>query len=278
MRCQGQGTRQFSGADGVVAFDDYRTAHAPGVAAASWGAVLNQGLRPFAVTARTMYGTWGDPSRTSTGSRRGPPGTTTTTAPSTRSPVTRSHACPLAERSNAAEAVLPPGVTAGRVERQAQAAALIVLHKIRYSLCRSVRPPIHTGAMALTMTDIYHGTTAPTASSTVPAPSCTPGRGMARSAPASSTRRRLVVPGPLARPIHRRTSRLSRSRGADAPSPRRRRRRRLTGDLRRSVPARSPPTRTPTARDARACTTRATASTSTSCGADPPAGPSGLPG
>ena len=49
--------------DGVVVFDDYRTAHAPGVAAAAWEAVANGGLRPFALTDMKMYATWGDASR-----------------------------------------------------------------------------------------------------------------------------------------------------------------------------------------------------------------------
>lgn len=47
--------------DGVVVFDDYRTAHAPGVAAAAWSAVTGGGLRPFALTDMKMYATWGDP-------------------------------------------------------------------------------------------------------------------------------------------------------------------------------------------------------------------------
>lgn len=46
---------------GVVAFDDYRSAHAPGVAAAIWGAVRTDDLRPFAVTDMKLYATWGDP-------------------------------------------------------------------------------------------------------------------------------------------------------------------------------------------------------------------------
>jgi hypothetical protein len=48
---------------GVVALDDYRSAHCPGVAAAVWEAVTSGGLRPVCVTESKMYATWGDPER-----------------------------------------------------------------------------------------------------------------------------------------------------------------------------------------------------------------------
>jgi predicted O-methyltransferase YrrM len=47
--------------DGVVVFDDYRSAHAPGVGAAVWRAMMMDGLVPIAVTPKKWYGTWGDP-------------------------------------------------------------------------------------------------------------------------------------------------------------------------------------------------------------------------
>ncbi|MET9799557.1 class I SAM-dependent methyltransferase [Streptomyces sp. NPDC006368] len=47
--------------DGIVAFDDYRAEHCPGVAAAVWGAVAVSGLRPVCLTGTKLYGTWGDP-------------------------------------------------------------------------------------------------------------------------------------------------------------------------------------------------------------------------
>ncbi|MEV8096271.1 class I SAM-dependent methyltransferase [Kitasatospora sp. NPDC085879] len=46
--------------DGVVAFDDYRAPHTPGVAAAVWEAVFNLGLKPVCLTPEKFYGTWGD--------------------------------------------------------------------------------------------------------------------------------------------------------------------------------------------------------------------------
>lgn len=46
--------------DGVVVFDDYRSAHTPGVSAAVWEARAT-GLRPIAVSDMKMYATWGDP-------------------------------------------------------------------------------------------------------------------------------------------------------------------------------------------------------------------------
>ncbi|MCP2335547.1 class I SAM-dependent methyltransferase [Actinomadura rupiterrae] len=46
--------------DGIVACDDYRSGHTPGVAAAVWEAVLDKGLKPVALSPSKLYGTWGD--------------------------------------------------------------------------------------------------------------------------------------------------------------------------------------------------------------------------
>lgn len=46
--------------DGVVAVDDFRSEHTPGVAAAAWQA-LDRGLRPFALSPVKLYATYGDP-------------------------------------------------------------------------------------------------------------------------------------------------------------------------------------------------------------------------
>ncbi|UQA95143.1 class I SAM-dependent methyltransferase [Streptomyces halobius] len=46
---------------GVVVMDDYRAEHCPGVAAATWQAVADEGLRPICITGTKFYGTWGDP-------------------------------------------------------------------------------------------------------------------------------------------------------------------------------------------------------------------------
>jgi hypothetical protein len=47
--------------NGIVVFDDYRTEHTPGTAAAVWEAVLCDGLKPVFHTVGKFYGTWGDP-------------------------------------------------------------------------------------------------------------------------------------------------------------------------------------------------------------------------
>ncbi|MFB6563598.1 MULTISPECIES: class I SAM-dependent methyltransferase [unclassified Streptomyces] len=47
--------------DAVVVFDDYRSEHTPGVAAAVWAAVVTGELRPICVSAMKLYATWGDP-------------------------------------------------------------------------------------------------------------------------------------------------------------------------------------------------------------------------
>ena len=43
---------------GVVVLDDYRAIHTPGIAAAAWEAVANDGLVPFCVTEQKLYATW----------------------------------------------------------------------------------------------------------------------------------------------------------------------------------------------------------------------------
>jgi len=47
--------------DGIAVFDDYRSGHTPGVAAAVWQAA-GGGMRPFLLTPQKLYATWGDPS------------------------------------------------------------------------------------------------------------------------------------------------------------------------------------------------------------------------
>ncbi|MFF3325726.1 class I SAM-dependent methyltransferase [Streptomyces sp. NPDC002889] len=49
--------------DGIVAFDDFRAEHCPGVSAAVWGAVATAGLKPIVISGNKLYGTWGDPAR-----------------------------------------------------------------------------------------------------------------------------------------------------------------------------------------------------------------------
>jgi hypothetical protein len=56
-----QVARRALSADGVLALDDFRAEHTPGVAAAVWEAVLNHGMRPVCLTTNKFYGTWGDP-------------------------------------------------------------------------------------------------------------------------------------------------------------------------------------------------------------------------
>jgi hypothetical protein len=46
---------------GVVALDDYRTEHTPGVSAAVWEAVFNKDMRPVCLSGAKMYATWGEP-------------------------------------------------------------------------------------------------------------------------------------------------------------------------------------------------------------------------
>lgn len=46
--------------NGVVAFDDFRSPHTPGVAAAVWEAAVTKGMSPICLTQRKMYATFGD--------------------------------------------------------------------------------------------------------------------------------------------------------------------------------------------------------------------------
>ncbi|GAA2254798.1 MULTISPECIES: class I SAM-dependent methyltransferase [Kitasatospora] len=55
-----QVARAALGPDGLIALDDYRSEHTPGVAAAVWEAVFDHGLQPVCLTPEKFYGTWGD--------------------------------------------------------------------------------------------------------------------------------------------------------------------------------------------------------------------------
>jgi hypothetical protein len=46
---------------GVVVLDDFRSEHTPGVAVATWEAMLNRGLNPICLSTQKFYGTWDDP-------------------------------------------------------------------------------------------------------------------------------------------------------------------------------------------------------------------------
>jgi hypothetical protein len=56
-----EGARALLHPHGIVALDDYRSEHTPGVAAATWQAVTSGGLHAVCVTGSKLYGTWGDP-------------------------------------------------------------------------------------------------------------------------------------------------------------------------------------------------------------------------
>jgi hypothetical protein len=43
---------------GVLALDDFRAIHTPGIAAATWEAVANDGLIPFCATEQKLYASW----------------------------------------------------------------------------------------------------------------------------------------------------------------------------------------------------------------------------
>jgi hypothetical protein len=45
-------------AGGVLALDDFRAIHTPGIAAATWEAVANDGLIPFCATEQKLYASW----------------------------------------------------------------------------------------------------------------------------------------------------------------------------------------------------------------------------
>lgn len=60
--------------DGIVVLDDFRTDHAPGVAAAAWQEVTRTGLKPFLLSPAKMYATWGDPTPWRTAVERWLPG------------------------------------------------------------------------------------------------------------------------------------------------------------------------------------------------------------
>jgi predicted O-methyltransferase YrrM len=54
-------TRTLLAPDGVVVFDDIRSVHTPGVAAAVWEEVVTGGLKPIVISERKLYATYADP-------------------------------------------------------------------------------------------------------------------------------------------------------------------------------------------------------------------------
>lgn len=60
VRVDATSSRLLAKPGGVIVFDDFRAEHCPGVGAAVWEAVVNDGLRPFAVTPGKLYATWDD--------------------------------------------------------------------------------------------------------------------------------------------------------------------------------------------------------------------------
>lgn len=56
-----ESARKLLRPDGIVVFDDYRTEHTPGTAAAVWEAILTGGMKPVFHTVGKMYATFGDP-------------------------------------------------------------------------------------------------------------------------------------------------------------------------------------------------------------------------
>ncbi|WP_438295609.1 class I SAM-dependent methyltransferase [Streptomyces sp. HUAS TT7] len=55
-----EAARELAAPDAIVAFDDFRAEHCPGVAAAVWGAVATMELKLICITGTKAYGTWGD--------------------------------------------------------------------------------------------------------------------------------------------------------------------------------------------------------------------------
>ena len=53
--------RQLILEGGIVVFDDIRSEHTPGVAAAVWQAVTAEGLHPLIISEMKLYATWADP-------------------------------------------------------------------------------------------------------------------------------------------------------------------------------------------------------------------------
>jgi len=61
VRVDTRSARSLLRPDGIVVFDDYRSEHTPGTAAAVWEAMANDGLKVVCVSSHKFYGTWGDP-------------------------------------------------------------------------------------------------------------------------------------------------------------------------------------------------------------------------
>ncbi len=53
-----ENARRLLAPGGVAAIDDWRSVHTPGVIAATWEAVVANGLVPFCITEQKLYGSW----------------------------------------------------------------------------------------------------------------------------------------------------------------------------------------------------------------------------
>ena len=58
-----ESARRLLSETGVVAVDDYRSIHTPGVAAALWETVAMRDLHALVLTETKLYGTWSDPDK-----------------------------------------------------------------------------------------------------------------------------------------------------------------------------------------------------------------------
>jgi predicted O-methyltransferase YrrM len=61
VRADLQSARRLLDAGGIVAVDDFRSAHTPGVAAAAWESIVLGGLHGLVVSENKLYATWSDP-------------------------------------------------------------------------------------------------------------------------------------------------------------------------------------------------------------------------
>ena len=61
VRADLESARRLLGEGGIVAVDDYRSIHTPGVSAATWEEAVTGGLHTLVLSETKLYGTWSEP-------------------------------------------------------------------------------------------------------------------------------------------------------------------------------------------------------------------------
>jgi predicted O-methyltransferase YrrM len=146
VRADAESAKRLLSDNGVVVFDDIRSLHTPGVAAAVWEEILKGGLRVLVSSENKLYGTWSDPTAWLDGLRAWLPasGLEWEQQEIAGRPFLRAWASPVRSQTRrAAEALTPPAllwrVDRARELRQAGRSIWDIARMAACSVSRAIR-------------------------------------------------------------------------------------------------------------------------------------------